>query len=235
MNRFVSPLLIGFAAFVLGASVIASDAPRELTWPDLQPESVKKLIEQAYQAERDMMDLPEKEREAYDLVREELSLRKRIELGFIDEDRLDDVAKASLANPASKRFPKALKFWNDVGSLYDRIEQEKKKPNLALNSQRIRMPGYLLPLEFTEDKISEFLLVPYIGACMHAPVPDPNQMIFVTAPEPFKSDRLYQAVWVEGVLRSENGTHRLSLVDGSSNVDASYTMQATLIEPYKQR
>jgi len=214
--------------------VFAANTPRSVTWTDLEPKSVKQLEKKAYEAMGQMNDMPGDKRESYDQVREELSLRKRIELGFIDEARLDDTAKALLDNPASKRYPKALAFWKRIDALYNQIEAERAQPNPAVNDQLVRMPGYLLPLEFTKDKITEFLLVPYIGACMHAPTPPANQIVFVTAKEPFASDRLYQAIWVEGVLRSEKGTHKLSYVDGTDDVQASYTMQATLIEPYKR-
>ena len=48
-----------------------------------------------------------------------------------------------------------------------------------LNGQRVRIPGYLLPLEVSATKVTEFLLVPYIGACIHVPPPPPNQIIYV--------------------------------------------------------
>ena len=44
-----------------------------------------------------------------------------------------------------------------------------------LDGANIRMPGYVLPLEFDGHKVTEFFLVPYVGACMHAPVPPPKQ------------------------------------------------------------
>jgi hypothetical protein len=47
----------------------------------------------------------------------------------------------------------------------------------SLNGQRVRIPGCLLPLETSGTRVTEFLLVPYIGACMC--VPSPNQIIHV--------------------------------------------------------
>lgn len=212
----------------------AADNVRELNWPDLKPASVNQLEEKAYAATNAINEMSEADQEAYEQVREELNLRKRIKLGFIDEQRLDEKTKALLANPPSKRYPKALAFWQNIDSLYNELEEQQQQPNMALNGKTIRMPGYLLPLEFTKEKVTEFLLVPYIGACMHAPTPPANQMVFVTANIPFSSKRLYQAIWVEGQLRAEKGTHKLSLVDGTNDVQAGYTMQATLIEPYKR-
>ena len=33
------------------------------------------------------------------------------------------------------------------------------------DGERVRIPGFVVPLEDKEDKVSEFLLVPYVGAC----------------------------------------------------------------------
>jgi hypothetical protein len=48
-----------------------------------------------------------------------------------------------------------------------------------LNGRIVRMPGYLLPLDVIGAKVTEFLLVPYIGACIHVPPPPPNQIVYV--------------------------------------------------------
>ena len=41
------------------------------------------------------------------------------------------------------------------------------------------MPGFRLPLEFEDDKVSELLLVPFVGACIHVPPPPPVQIVHV--------------------------------------------------------
>jgi hypothetical protein len=46
--------------------------------------------------------------------------------------------------------------------------------NAALVGSSIRMPGYVLPLEFKDRKVVEFLLVPTVGACIHTPPPPAN-------------------------------------------------------------
>ena len=37
----------------------------------------------------------------------------------------------------------------------------------------------MVPLEDDADQVTEFLLVPFAGACIHVPPPPPNQMIYV--------------------------------------------------------
>jgi hypothetical protein len=105
----------------------------------------------------------------------------------------------------------------------------------ALNGQRVRIPGYLLPLEVSAKKVTEFLLVPYVGACIHVPPPPPNQIIYVkiVQNQSYRSKNLYDPVWVTGVINAKSMEKNLYLVDGTADVDIGYSIQANLIEPYK--
>ena len=97
--------------------------------------------------------------------------------------------------------------------------------NDALNGQRIRMPGYVVPLDMGGDTIDEFLLVSYLGACIHVPPPPPNQMVYVKTAKPVKFDGLFMAVWVTGTLATERKDSELG--------SAGYSMTAEAVEPYK--
>jgi uncharacterized protein len=105
-----------------------------------------------------------------------------------------------------------------------------------LDGQSIRIPGYLLPLEMSGAKITEFLLVPYVGACIHVPPPPPNQIVYVKAAKSggHKSDKLFDPVWVTGKVSAKPLVKELFLTDGSAGIDIGYTMQASRIEPYKE-
>ena len=76
------------------------------------------------------------------------------------------------------------------------------------------MPGYLLPLEFDGTAVTEFLLVPYVGACIHTPPPPPNQIVHVHAEPGFETEELYMPVWVTGQMSTEGSTENLNYVDG---------------------
>ncbi len=71
-----------------------------------------------------------------------------------------------------------------------------------------RIPGYIVPLDTdAENRVTEFFLVPYYGACIHVPPPPPNQIIYVTPDEPIADVEIWQPYWLEGTLRihsSEN-------------------------------
>jgi len=105
-----------------------------------------------------------------------------------------------------------------------------------LNGQRVRIPGYLLPLEISGSKVTEFLLVPYIGACIHVPPPPPNQIVHANVGQKggYNSRKLYEPVWVTGVISVKSIVKDLYLSDGSAGINIGYAMQANHIEPYTQ-
>jgi hypothetical protein len=96
----------------------------------------------------------------------------------------------------------------------------------ALNGQRVRLPGYIVPLEVSEEgRVIEFLLVPYFGACIHVPPPPSNQIVHVTSELGVKVDELYQPYWIEGPMQVKASTSELA--------DAGYRMEADQILVYE--
>jgi uncharacterized protein len=71
-----------------------------------------------------------------------------------------------------------------------------------VDGKRVRIPGFMVPLEDGADGVDEFLLVPYFGACIHTPPPPPNQIVYVRM-ERGKRVRvnLWDPIWMEGELR----------------------------------
>ncbi len=70
----------------------------------------------------------------------------------------------------------------------------------ALNGKRVRVPGFIVPLDDFQDVVKEFLLVPYFGACVHTPPPPPNQIVLVRMKSGKQKVSLFEPVWIEGVL-----------------------------------
>ncbi|MBZ9785619.1 DUF3299 domain-containing protein [Pseudomonas sp. REP124] len=96
----------------------------------------------------------------------------------------------------------------------------------TLDGQDIRLPGYIVPLEVNEEgRTTEFLLVPYFGACIHVPPPPSNQIVHVKSEVGVKVDELYQPYWVEGPMQVKASTSELA--------DAGYQMQADKIYMYE--
>jgi hypothetical protein len=96
----------------------------------------------------------------------------------------------------------------------------------ALDGQLIKLPGYIVPLNVTEKGwVTEFLLVPYYGACIHVPPPPPNQIVHVKSDAGVLMDNLYQPFWIEGRLKVETTNTDLA--------EAGYQMSASNIYPYE--
>jgi hypothetical protein len=96
--------------------------------------------------------------------------------------------------------------------------------NNTMDETLVRIPGYIVPLEDGKTGLTEFLLVPYFGACIHTPPPPSNQIIHVKPQPAPKGFHSMDTVWVSGKLK----TLRSDTMMGAS----SYRMEATLVETY---
>lgn len=114
------------------------------------------------------------------------------------------------------------------------IIERGRTVNPLLNGQIVRLPGYLLPLEFSGKQVSEFLLVPWVGACIHTPPPPPNQIVHVKPEKPVEMSGMFAPVWVTGQMTTGAIKKSLSLVDGSADIDVGYSLRASRVEPYKE-
>jgi hypothetical protein len=116
----------------------------------------------------------------------------------------------------------------EASALYTQMQEEFNSApvNEALNETFVRLPGFIAPLEYTDDLITEFLLVPYFGACIHVPPPPANQTVLVKTDEGqgIKPEDAYYPVWVMGKLMTEGATTELA--------QAGYHIQDAIIEPY---
>ncbi|MEL6680545.1 MAG: DUF3299 domain-containing protein [Pseudomonadota bacterium] len=83
------------------------------------------------------------------------------------------------------------------------FDENAFKLNPALDNAYIRMPGFIIPLELSLEGVRSFVLVPYLGACIHVPPPPPNQLVFAEAAAPLPAQDLWDAVWVTGTMRTE--------------------------------
>jgi hypothetical protein len=99
--------------------------------------------------------------------------------------------------------------------------------NNAMDGKPIRIPGYVVPLEEGKSGMTEFLLVPYFGACIHSPPPPSNQIIHVRPREPAKGVKSMDAVWISGTLK----TLRSDTFMGASG----YRLEAVGIEIYTDK
>ncbi|MBL0688303.1 MAG: DUF3299 domain-containing protein [Pseudoalteromonas sp.] len=147
------------------------------------------------------------------------------------------ISFASIANP-----PKEI-FWEDLipqghvqidtqaQANHEGSEQNWVQPDLdapvvkALDGQSVSLPGFVVPLEGDSELITEFLLVPYFGACIHVPPPPPNQRVHVTIKGGVPIDSLYDAIVVTGVIKTQTWSGEIAQV--------GYQMQAVGVAPFE--
>jgi hypothetical protein len=211
---------------LLGALLAGSaqaDVPRQLMWEDLVPKPSA--------AENPFAKLTKDQLLALSDIASVRDRKARGDKTLSEIDLTDERA-------ATRRLEQA---GIDVDGLLARrkeIAEQKRSRTLAVNAsldgQTVRLPGYLLPLEFSGKQVTEFLLVPWVGACIHTPPPPPNQIVHVKSARPFEMAGIFMPVWVTGQMSTGATKKSLFLIDGSSDIDVGYSMRATEVEPYKE-
>jgi len=93
------------------------------------------------------------------------------------------------------------------------------------NGQTVRMPGFIVPIDYSGTGVSAFILVPFVGACVHVPPPPANQLVFVTTATPYESSGLYEPVNVIGMFGVASMSTELA--------EIGYALSADRIEPYR--
>lgn len=92
------------------------------------------------------------------------------------------------------------------------------------NGKIVRLPGFTLPIDFSGTAMTAFILVPFVGACVHVPPPPANQLVFVTTEEPYESKGMFEAVNVTGMFGVSSMSTQLA--------DIGYALSAEKIEPF---
>ena len=108
------------------------------------------------------------------------------------------------------------------------VSNEAKMPSVvaSLDGRRVRLSGYVVPLKHRGTRVSEFLLVPYVGACIHVPPPPQNQIVYVTTKIPIKVKNLFAAVTVTGIMRTLSSANELA--------ETGYRINDGDVRPYKE-
>ena len=116
----------------------------------------------------------------------------------------------------------------EANQLYAKMQAEYNKapPNESLANKKVSIPGFIAPLEQKNGIISEFLLVPYFGACIHSPAPPANQTVHVKVASKYgiSVDDAYDPIWVSGELLIDKSTTDIGT--------ASYKVEEAKIQKY---
>ena len=92
----------------------------------------------------------------------------------------------------------------------------------SLDGKRVHIGGYIVPLDFEATRVKEFLLVPFVGACIHVPPPPANQIVYVKTEQGFDVQGTFDPVWVTGTLKVTTAFTGLA--------EAGYSLEAEKVE-----
>lgn len=189
-----------------------------LTWEDLIPETAK--------SDDPLLGLPEEEAGFIEWI---IYLREYLP-EKIDPENQEFYDEMSTALPELK----------GKGYDVDKIIAERKRKNSLVNTgldgKQVSLSGYLLPLDMSKSEIKEFLLVPYVGACIHTPPPPSNQIVHAITKSPiaFGIEKSFRPVTLTGVMKIGQLSKDLYLVDGANSIDIGFSMLVDSIDEYKK-
>lgn len=120
--------------------------------------------------------------------------------------------------PFSERNQNNSAFVKDHSSDVPAQQSQLYTVREELNGQKVKIAGFVIPLEGDSDLVTDFLLVPYFGACIHVPPPPPNQIIRVSFEEGVALTEIWDVVHVVGILKTESTdsdlAHTAYVIDG---------------------
>ena len=221
MRAFLRSLFLSIALLASSAAAVSAEVTQEINWADLVPEfepipdpfehmSPPQIVQLGYIAD----------------------VRRQIHLGFITSNHQTALYAQTLEG--------AL---NDAGIDVEAMlaaEQEFQAAMAAINGklvngfdgEKIRMPGFALPMKTVDEGVTELLLVPYVGACIHVPAPPPNQLVVVKLDKPFKMTELFTPIWVTGTMETHLTSQEMWLVDGYADIETGYALNGAIALPY---
>lgn len=96
-----------------------------------------------------------------------------------------------------------------------------------LDGKRVKLPAYITPLEFDgQTQVKEFLLVPYVGACIHTPPPPANQVVFAESDRSIQNPGMYSPIWAIGTIYAETVQSALA--------ETGYRLEIEEVFPYSE-
>lgn len=119
--------------------------------------------------------------------------------------------------------PKAMQLYGII-----QAELENAPINEKLNNKKVQLAGFITPLENTDGLVTEFLLVPYYGACIHVPPPPINQTVLIQMEkgQGIKTDNIYDPIWASGEILAEGAETDLA--------QAGYRIINAKVTPYEE-
>ena len=138
-----------------------------------------------------------------------------------DDYRPDKILEKYDIDNLADDDPRAAELQKELQALWDQAPVRQE-----LDQRRVKLPGFVVPVETDAEESTGFLLVPYYGACIHVPPPPANQTVYVVT-EKGKGTRpkVFDVVWVTGDLTVQRIANDVA--------EAGYTIYASNVEPYE--
>lgn len=96
-----------------------------------------------------------------------------------------------------------------------------KHPNASrILGKKIKIKGFMIPIDFSSKKVTSFLFAPYFPACMHIPPPPPDKLILAKTKKGVEITDPWLMTEVQGILK----------LDTSNPKEYSYTMDVESIK-----
>jgi len=218
LRRFAGLLLLVCALVPLARG---DDVPRQLNWDDLAvrlsaaENPFARLTMDQLEALADVAGFRDRKARGVTLSGEEILAEKKA----VEKLKRDGVDIEGLLAKRDEIAAKKQKLASAV--------------NPALDGKTVKLPGYVLPIEFNGKQVTEFLLVPWVGACIHTPPPPPNQIVHVKTDKPLEINGAFDAVWVTGKMTAGATRQAVFITDGTTEIDVGYSLRASQVERYQ--
>lgn len=112
--------------------------------------------------------------------------------------------------------------WRLLGDM-DYVTGQATGELKTFDGQRVKIPGFMVPLEDNARQVTEFLLVPTPQACIHVPAPPPNQMLHVRVKDS-GVPTAFGPIWVFGTFKI--------VTTKSQYGESAFELVTDRVEPY---
>ena len=219
----IRTLLVFLCFMVVGITVHAQ--VRDFTWDDLLPKEQESFDDPfAKLTEEQLLDLGMIAR-----------IRYLLESEKIGADGADAKEEQKLVARLTEQDIDVDWLLSQRKTVAEQRQKNAEQVDEGISGQQIRIPGYMLPLQREENGVTAFLLVPWVGACIHTPPPPPNQMIHVSIPGGTEDRGRFAPIWLQGQLELKPASYDLYLVDGTRSVNVAYTLAPDSITEYSSK
>lgn len=208
-------MFIAILSLPIYSKDIATELPsnktniRTIEWTDLMPDEDLELLESMQPVDHDVLSEEE-------LAKDNIDTKKTLKPSNSNSlSKFED----PIAKPIQQAGSSAKKrTWKDA------LVSTAVRPEF--NNVRVKLGGYIVPLDYEKNLIKTFFFVPYYGACIHVPPPPPNQIIYVRTTKGLNIQDIYRPYSATGTLRIEKTEKDIGV--------SSYSLDAESVRIYRQ-